>query len=133
LYKVEPSKSVLARNLLAKDDCRPPLADEMEERRPQVPLVSKPRAAACRAERLARAAAGPHGPGVVPPGASQSVGPDADPGEEVALRIPVEVAGSHVADVTLVDDSVGDVSCGDEIAEPLRGIGIDLVVVGGQV
>jgi hypothetical protein len=31
LYKVEPSEAVLARNLLAKDDWRAALADEMVE------------------------------------------------------------------------------------------------------
>jgi hypothetical protein len=34
LYKVEPSKSVFARNLLAKDDWRAALADEVVERWP---------------------------------------------------------------------------------------------------
>jgi len=34
LYKVEPSKSVLARNLLAKHDVRLALADEVIERWP---------------------------------------------------------------------------------------------------
>ena len=53
--KVEPREAVLARNLLSKHRCRPALADEIEERGPQVPLVSEPAAAACRAERLAGA------------------------------------------------------------------------------
>jgi hypothetical protein len=54
--KVEPSKSVLARNLLAKDrdSARLRSLNEVEPRRPQVPLVSKPSSFACRAERLAR-------------------------------------------------------------------------------
>lgn len=34
LYKVEPSKAVLARNLLAKDDARVELADEVMPVRP---------------------------------------------------------------------------------------------------
>lgn len=34
LYKVEPSEAVLARNLLAKDDARAALSDEMVEGRP---------------------------------------------------------------------------------------------------
>ena len=33
-YKIEPSKSVLARNLLAKHDCRSALADEVVPVRP---------------------------------------------------------------------------------------------------
>ena len=51
LYKVEPSKAVLARNLFTKDDWRAALADEVVEGGPEVPLVSKPAAFACRAER----------------------------------------------------------------------------------
>jgi len=54
-YKVEPSEAVLARNLLSNDVLRATLADEPMERGPQVPLVSKPAAFACRAERLTRA------------------------------------------------------------------------------
>jgi hypothetical protein len=34
LYKVEPSKAVFARNLLAKDDWRAALLDEVEPRGP---------------------------------------------------------------------------------------------------
>jgi len=53
-YKVEPTKAVFACNLLTKDDWRLALADEVVERGPQVPLIIKPCAFACRAERLAR-------------------------------------------------------------------------------
>jgi hypothetical protein len=34
VYKVDPSESVFARNLLAKDDARAADSDEMEERGP---------------------------------------------------------------------------------------------------
>lgn len=59
LYKVEPCVCVTACNLFAKDMLRSALADEVEEVRPKVPLVSKPITFACRAERLARAGTGP--------------------------------------------------------------------------
>lgn len=55
LYKVEPSEPVSACNLFAKDDWRAALLDEIVEVGPQVPLVSKPAAFTCRAERLAGA------------------------------------------------------------------------------
>jgi hypothetical protein len=87
LYKVEPLKAVAACNLLAKDDWRAALADEPVERGPKVPLVSKPAAFACRTERLARAASGPDGSVVRPPGKSQGSTPDADAGKKVALGI----------------------------------------------
>jgi hypothetical protein len=85
LYKVEPRLCVLACNLLTNDDWRATLFDEPIPARPEVPLISKPAAFACRAERLARAGTGPDGPVVGPPGAPEGVGPDADTGEEVAL------------------------------------------------
>jgi hypothetical protein len=71
VYKVDPSVDSLARNLLSKDDCRAALFDKVVEGGPQVPLVSKPSAFACRAERLARAAPGPHGAIVWPSGETQ--------------------------------------------------------------
>jgi hypothetical protein len=57
-HKSEPLSS--GRNLLAKDCCRAALLDEPVPGRPKVPLVSKPAAAACRAERLARTASRPN-------------------------------------------------------------------------
>jgi hypothetical protein len=51
-YKVDPRIDVLACNLLTNDDCRSALLDEPVECGPQMPLVSKPIAFACRAERL---------------------------------------------------------------------------------
>jgi hypothetical protein len=60
LYKVEPRLCSLACNLLAKHDCRLALCDEPLEVWPEVPLVIKPSARACRAERLAGATPGPY-------------------------------------------------------------------------
>jgi hypothetical protein len=73
VYKVEPTEAVLACNLLAKDDVRAALLDEMMERGPKVPLVIEPAAFACRAERLARAASGPDRAIVRPSGKTQGV------------------------------------------------------------
>ena len=47
LNKVEPSEPVGGSNLFAKQNERAALADEVEGRRPQVPLVSKPIAFTC--------------------------------------------------------------------------------------
>jgi hypothetical protein len=62
--------SVFACNLLAKDCDRAALADEMEERWPKVPLVSKPFSFACLAERLAGTGAGPDRTIIGPTGAA---------------------------------------------------------------
>jgi hypothetical protein len=128
--KVEPTKSVFARNLLAKDNDGAALADEVVPGWPQVPLVSKPSAFACRAERLARTGTCPNRSVVRPPGATKRVAPDADAGEEVALGEAVEVARVNVLDASLVDDSIGDESSTDEFSEPVRSILVLLVEVG---
>jgi hypothetical protein len=96
LYSVEPSEAVLARNLLSKDNWRMALADEPMELGPEVALVGKSCSLAGGAERLAGAGAGPDGLVVGPSCKTEGVGPDADPGEEVALGVALEVARSHV-------------------------------------
>jgi hypothetical protein len=58
-HKVEPSHASRAFNLFSKDEVRAALADEPVEGWPKVPLVIKPAAFACRAERLAGTRPGP--------------------------------------------------------------------------
>jgi hypothetical protein len=70
----------------------------VEERGPQVPLVIKPSAFACRAERLTRAATCPHSSLVRPASQSKSPGPHADAGEEVTLGEFMEFDGMDVFD-----------------------------------
>jgi len=98
LYKVEPAKSVLARNLFAKDVCRAALRDEPVEVRPQVPLVSHPAAFACRAERLAGAASRPHLSVIRDASATQGVTPNSDASEEMALSKSSKVIGRDIFD-----------------------------------
>jgi hypothetical protein len=95
-YSVEPAEAVLACNLLSKDDWRAALCDEPMELRPEVALVFDALALTGGAERLAGTASGPDGPGVIPSGKAEGMGPDADTGEEVALGVALEVARSHV-------------------------------------
>lgn len=52
--KVEPTEAVLACNLLSKHDWRVALVDEVVPSGPEMPLIIKPAAFACRGERLAR-------------------------------------------------------------------------------
>jgi hypothetical protein len=58
--KIQPHESFFIRNLLAKDNWRAALLDEVKPEGPEVPLVSKPAAFACRGERLARTASRPN-------------------------------------------------------------------------
>jgi hypothetical protein len=96
LYSVEPAEAVLTRNLLSKDDWRTALADEPVELGPEVALIGKSCPFSGGAEGLAGARAGPDGAVVGPSCKTEGVGPDTDTGEEVALRVTLEVARSHV-------------------------------------
>jgi hypothetical protein len=58
--------------------------------------------------------------------------PDADPGEEVGLREALEVLRLEVNDAPFVHRAWRDVAGGDEVAEPLGRVAVDLVVEGGH-
>ena len=77
-----------------------------------MPLVIKPSALACRAERLARAGRGPDGTVVRPSGPAQREAPDADTGEEMALRIAEQLPRFDIFNTPLVYKTGGDVPCG---------------------
>jgi hypothetical protein len=83
-------------------------------------------------ERLTGATSCPNRSIVGPPGKSECEGPTSNAGEEMALTITPEVGGSHVGNASLVNVALGDVSGVDEVSEPLRGIRINLVVVGAH-
>jgi hypothetical protein len=128
VYSVEPSKAVLARNLLSKDDWRATLLDETEPGGPEVALVSEPSALARGAERLAGAASGPYGAVVGPPSESQRVAPDADSGEGVELLRAGNIHGIEFHQAPLIDAPRCDMARGDEVPHPRRRKRIDLVV-----
>jgi hypothetical protein len=127
--KVEPLESILARNLLSKDDWRAADSDEVMPCWPQVPLVSKPFSFACRAERLARATSCPDGLVVGPSSQSKGVAPSADAGKEVALCVASEVVGVNFCDGSLINVSRCDKFFGDKVTEPLGSIWVYLIVV----
>jgi hypothetical protein len=110
-YKIEPRQS--AGNLFAKDDVRAALCDEPVEGGPEVPLISKPRAFACRAERLAGAGARPDGTVIGPSSTPQREAPSADAGEEVALGIRAEVIRCDIFDAAFVYVAWRDGPCDD--------------------
>jgi hypothetical protein len=96
LNKVEPREAVLACNLLSKDFPRAALADEMVPGGPKVPLVSKPRSAACRGERLAGARSCPDGTVCGPASEAERVVPDADPREPVTPGVSRHIGRSNI-------------------------------------
>src|SRR5206468_9525430 len=111
------------------DAFRPTLADEVEPVRPQVPLVSKPKAFACRAERLAGARARPNSSAVIPPSAAKRIGPDADPGEEMALGEFAQLVRSNIFDAPFVNHAGRNVAGSDQVAQPFGRKRVYFVVV----
>src|SRR6185437_6178395 len=96
-----------------------------------MPLIVKPSAFTCRAERLARAGTGPYGPSA-PACKLEGVGPTAETCEEMALGESGEFVGSHILDTPSVHDAGRDVAGVDQVAQPLGGVGVDFVVVNGH-
>src|SRR5690606_4634523 len=129
LNKIPPLKGILACNLLANDDWRAALTDEVVPCGPQMPLVVKPSAFACRGERLARTAASPNSLVISPTSLAKCKRPDSDSSKEVALGELSQVRGSDIHNAAPVNDSGGDVAGSDEVLKPLCGIVVNLVVV----
>jgi hypothetical protein len=128
--KVEPSTSVRACNLLAKDCDRASLSDETPPVGPKVAGVFEAPRLAGAAEGLAGATSCPNRSIVGPSGHAQGCGPDSDAGEEVALGVAAQVVGLDILDAPGVDVAVGDEAGGDKVAQPLRAELVDLVEVG---
>lgn len=128
----QPFVASLSRNLLSKNDCRSALGDKASKDWPQMPLVCEPDLLPGRGKRLAGAGTSPNRSAVSPSGKSERMRPSTDAGEEMALDIPSDVVGPHIGDRSLVNVASWDVSGGDKIAKPLRGIGVNLIVIGGH-
>jgi hypothetical protein len=94
--KVEPSKSVRACNLLAKDNVRSALANEPRPVRPEMALITEATFTSCRGEGLAGAGAGPDGAIVGPARKPEGIRPDPDASEEVALTESSQVFSSNI-------------------------------------
>ena len=92
-----------------------------------MPLVGKPVALAGGAERLAGAAAGPGG--TVVSSQLKGVGPAADAGEEVALPVGAEIAWKNQSYIPIIDISWRQQAGSDQIAQPLRAVGIIVVII----
>jgi hypothetical protein len=67
---------------------------------------------------------------VSPSGETQCIGPPADAGEEMALRIAIEVVGLDINNAPFVYVTWRNVAGVNEIAEPLGCVWINLVVIG---
>jgi hypothetical protein len=94
-----------------------------------VPLVFFTLLLARAAERLAGAGSGPDGSVIGPARQAQGQWPAADAREEMALNVALQIVRLYVGDAAFVHMTDRQISRCDQVAQPLRGIGIVLVVV----
>lgn len=127
---VEPREASRACNLLPKDDVRATLADEPVPCGPEMAVVVKAAPLPARTERLTRATPCPYGSVVCPSGSTQSVGPAADACEEMALLVATEVVGLDPFNAALIHIPRCNQPRRNQIAQPLRRMRVNLVVVG---
>jgi hypothetical protein len=121
-----------AGHLLAEDDGGAALADEAVELGPQVPLVVGSFPLARRGERLTGRASRKAGSVVRPTGESEGEGPAADSAEEMALNVSSKVSCRHLRDAPLIHIPLGYQPAPDEFPQPLRRVGVELVVIAGH-
>ncbi len=124
MHSVEPILSNRCRNLLSHDDRGEGSADEVEEDRPEVAFVFLPFLLTGDGEGLAGAGAGPEGAIIRPASKSSCIGPSTNACEEVALRVSGKVVGSDINNAPFVHVARRDVALCDQVAQPLRGVGV---------
>lgn len=132
LNKVEPAVADRCFNLFTKDCLRFSLLDEIEPGGPEVSLITGALLLSGGAEWLAGAASGPHWLVIWPSGEPQGVAPDSDAGEEMALCVSGKIVCSDILDAPFVHVAGRNVAGGDKVPQPLRGVGVDLVIVGAH-
>jgi hypothetical protein len=132
-HSVEPVLANRRRNLLSHEDSGPSGTGEAKKVGPQVPIVSLGFALAGDRERLARGRAGPQLAVVGPSSKSGCERPSADAGEEVALDVAGQIGGLDIDNASFIYVTFGDQPRVNEIAQPLRCVGVEFVVVGGHV
>jgi hypothetical protein len=130
LYKVEPSKSVRARNLFANCHDRSERRSEGFEHGPKMSFVFDAFALTGRAPWLAGEAGGPERTPVWPSGLAGRVAPDAETGEEMTLPKPGKVSCPDFPNVALIDHPRCDQPARDQLAQRCGRLSVRVVVVG---
>lgn len=134
---VEPTVASLSRNLLSHKDrrsesCAPSGTEQAKYVGPQMPWIGGPEPLAGCAERLTGTGSGPNRSGVRPASKSSCKGPDAGACEKVDLRVAFEIIGLDILDGAIVDIAGCDQPVGDQAAQHIRRIAVELVVVGSS-
>jgi len=95
-----------------------------------MPGVIKSSLATCEGEGLAWAASSPELAVIWPSRKTGGEAPSTDAGEEVALSKSMKVIWLDIDNAPLVNFARRDVAGGDQVAQPLRRVGVKLVIVG---
>ena len=127
---VQPFMDNRRRNLLSKNCWRFALADEPEPYWPKLAFVGSPFLLSGKAEGLEGVTTGPDGSIVGPTCDSEGDGPSTDSGEVVTLGEALEVIGIQLRDGARVLIAPRKVALQYQVAKPLGGVGVDLVVKG---
>jgi hypothetical protein len=128
----EPFASILARNLLSKDDWRRALSDKAVKSGPEMSLIGMALPLSSARKRLTGTGARPHWAFIRPASDPRGEAPPTDAREEVALRISGEVSGLDIQDAPFVHIARGDVPLRDQVVQPRHRVRVKLVVVGGH-
>lgn len=130
LNNVEPSESVLWRNLFAKDRYRLSRGDEPEPLRPKMSVVSNAFLFPRDRERLAWAGAGPDPAIIGPSGKPEGIAPNCNARKEMALPVGAKVVGLDIFNGSFIDFSRGNQVSLDQFPQTRGFLWVDLVVVG---
>lgn len=115
--------------MLPEHDGGPAGADKAVELRPQVSGIRGSSLLSGGTKRLTRNAPGPQGSARRDAGERERLRKSANSCKEMALNIPVEIAGSDLNDTPFINVSIGDRALVDKFAEPSRRLRVELVVV----
>jgi len=94
-----------------------------------VPVVFDPELLSGAGKRLAGRRSSKDGSIVWPSGEAECETPAPDAGEEVVLGVSSQVIGAYLSHVSFINVTVGDVAGSDQVAQPLRCVGVELVIV----
>ncbi len=131
-HSVEPMLSNRVLNLLSHDCCRADGINKAEPYGPEIALVLFSKPFACEAVGLTWARTCPKGTLVRPSSKSSCIGPPADACEEMALGVAFKVARLDIRNAPVINIAGRNQASGNEVAQPLGGVGIEFVVIGGH-
>ena len=129
--KIEPAVANGPGDLLSKQKAGAAGRDKPVPVGPEMSFIVEGPALAGVAERLARARARPHGETIGHARHAQGERPPADAGEEVALCVGTKIVRVYLFYAAFVHVARSNVVARYQIAEPLRDVGVVVVVVGG--